>query len=392
MLAPTPYFSDRGCHVRIYEEAKALIAAGHEVCIVTYHLGRDMPGVKVIRTPEVPWYRKVDAGPSWHKLYLDLLLLVKAFGTARSFRPHLIHAHLHEGALIGYVLKHLLNLPLLFDYQGSLSGESLNHRFFHESSLMHRLFSRIERSINHGADGIITSSSEARRELVNTWGVAADGVAALPDGVDTGFFTPYSPREARRELGIPEHSPLVVYLGLFNYYQGLDLLLKVIVLIKSESPDIRFLLMGYPEEEYRIKAVEMKIEDVITFTGRVAYERAPLLLCAADIAVSPKLAHTEANGKLFNYMACGLPTVVFENGVNREILGDSGIYVEHGNPVLLAQSIVATLKDRRRVTEIGMEMRARAVALHSWDTRAARMESLYRGLLSGHGREKAVEG
>src|SRR5665647_3537086 len=90
MIAPTPYFADRGCHVRIYEEARALTKLGHEVCIVTYHLGRDMPGVRVVRTAVVPWYSKLEAGPSWHKPYLDLLLLWKAVTEARSFHPHLI--------------------------------------------------------------------------------------------------------------------------------------------------------------------------------------------------------------------------------------------------------------------------------------------------------------
>ena len=111
MIAPTPYFADRGCHVRIYEEARALTKRGHEVCIVTYHLGRDMPGVRVVRIPHVPWYNKLEAGPSWHKPYLDILLLWKSLAEVRSFRPHLIHAHLHEGALIGSVLKASVSFP-----------------------------------------------------------------------------------------------------------------------------------------------------------------------------------------------------------------------------------------------------------------------------------------
>src|SRR4051794_1135247 len=78
MVAPTPYFSDRGCHVRIYEEAKALQAQGHRLLIVTYHLGRDMDGIETLRIPTVPWYRKTSAGPSWHKPYLDVLLFFRA--------------------------------------------------------------------------------------------------------------------------------------------------------------------------------------------------------------------------------------------------------------------------------------------------------------------------
>jgi glycosyltransferase involved in cell wall biosynthesis len=176
----------------------------------------------------------------------------------------------------------------------------------------------------------------------------------------------------------------VVYLGLFNSYQGIDLLLEAIVKVKSESKGVHFLLMGFPEEEYRKKAADWGIDDVITFTGRVDYNRTPLLLSAGDIAVSPKLARTEANGKLFNYLACGLPTVVFESAVNREILGDVGIYAEYGNPDLLAHSIVELLKDDDRMIKLGREARTRAVELHSWSGRAVQLNSVYRGLIARH--------
>ena len=382
MIAPTPYFSDRGCHVRIYEEARALTKLGHEVCIVTYHLGRDMPGVKVVRTPHVPWYNKLEAGPSWHKPFLDVLLLWRSLAEARTFRPHLIHAHLHEGALIGSVLKGLLRIPLLFDYQGSLSGESLNHGFLREASLLMKLFKGLERFIDRRADLIITSSDKGRQELIHEWGIASGKVINLIDGVDTEIFRPYSRGEARRELGIPDDVKLVVYLGLFNRYQGVDLLLDAISLVKAEEPAVRFLLMGFPDKEYQRKAAEMGIDDIITFTGRVDYDRAPLFLSAGDLAVSPKLALTEANGKLFNYMACGLPTVVFDNHINREILGDDGIYVEHGNTSLMAEAILSTLHDSERMVLLSEKLRDRAIRIHSWSSRSGQLVAVYQTLLA----------
>lgn len=381
MLAPTPYFADRGCHVRIFEEAKALTKLGHEVCIVTYHLGRDMPGVKVVRIPRIPWYQKLEAGPSWHKPYLDLLLLLKSCSTARSFRPHIIHAHLHEGALLGYILKLTLRLPLLFDYQGSLSGESLNHGFFRKGSLLHRLFAIIERGIDLCADFIITSSAQGRHELISDWGVAPERISTLIDGVDDDVFKPCSRSEARRELGIAEDAQVVVYLGLFNHYQGVDMLLGAIRSVRNKIAGVHFLLMGFPDEDYRRRAVEMGVDDLITFTGRVPYDRAPFFLSAGDLAVSPKLARTEANGKLFNYMACGLPTVVFESEVNREILGDDGIYAEYGNASSLADCIVATLNDRVLMYELGQRARKTAAEVHSWDARARLLARIYQNLL-----------
>ena len=102
MLAPTPYFADRGCHVRIYEEARTLIEQGCDVRIVTYHIGRDMSGIPTERIFAVPFYKRLTAGPSWLKPFLDILLFIKALSVATSFRPHIIHAHLHEGAIRYY--------------------------------------------------------------------------------------------------------------------------------------------------------------------------------------------------------------------------------------------------------------------------------------------------
>lgn len=382
MLAPTPYFADRGCHVRIYEEARALTAVGHEVCIVTYHLGKDMPGVRVVRIPAIPWYKKLGAGPSWHKPYLDILLMLKAFATARTFRPDIIHAHLHEGALIGFFLKLVLRVPLLFDYQGSLSGESLNHGFLKDGSLLHRTFTGIEHAIDCCADAIITSSGEGQCELVRDFGVSPEKVITLIDGVDTEVFRPCSRMQARHELGIPEDAKVVVYLGLFSSYQGIDLLFDSIVSVKGRVPGVRFLLMGFPDQEYRSKASQMGIDDVISFTGRVPYDSAPLYLSAGDVAVSPKLARTEANGKLFNYMACGLPTVVFDSSINREILGDIGIYAEYGSASSLADCITGALEDYVSAADLGERSRQRAVEVHSWGARILKLAELYQGLLA----------
>ena len=43
VVAPTPFFSDRGTHIRILEEALALEKRGHHLTIATYHIGQDLP-------------------------------------------------------------------------------------------------------------------------------------------------------------------------------------------------------------------------------------------------------------------------------------------------------------------------------------------------------------
>ena len=50
-------------------------------------------------------------------------------GPVGSFRPDMIHAHLHEGMMIGKVVSVLFGVPLVADLQGSLTEEILDHQF-----------------------------------------------------------------------------------------------------------------------------------------------------------------------------------------------------------------------------------------------------------------------
>ncbi len=382
MIAPTPYFFDRGCHVRIYEEARTLISRGHKVRIVTYNLGRDLPPVPVDRTLKIPWYSKRDAGPSWHKLYIDLLLLCTTLKVAKNFRPDLIHAHLHEGAFIGWFVARFQSVPLLFDYQGSLGGELLNHGFFRSGTVIHKLFSYLEGWINRLADQIITSSTPGKGELIKEWKLQETRVISLPDGVDTTVFRHFSRAAARERLKLDEEVPVIIYLGLLNSYQGVDLLIHAARLMIQQGRNFHLVIMGFPEEEYRQLADDLNIASFVTFTGRVDYSDAPQLLAAADLAVSPKISETEANGKLLNYMACGLPVVAFDTPVNREIMGDDGIYAVFADVVDLARCLSNALSDREGLRQRGRQMRGRVIEQLSWDIRVLELESVYRKLLA----------
>ncbi|NJC89139.1 MAG: glycosyltransferase family 4 protein [Desulfuromonas sp.] len=382
MLAPTPYFSDRGCHVRIYEEAKALRQRGHQVEIVTYHLGRDHGGIPVTRTPWIPWYRKTSAGPSWHKPYLDVLLFFTALRRARYFRPDVIHAHLHEGAFVGIFLKPLVKAPLLFDCQGSLCGELLDHGFMRRGGFLHRVFACLERWIVCRADTIVTSATSTAEAIRKAFPEVNDRLFALPDAVDIDAFRPMAEEpNLREQLGIPNDKRVIVYLGAMTDYQGVGLLLEVLARLAAQHNDFHGLLMGYPEAEYVRQAEQLGLKGRVTFTGRIDYTEAPRYLSLGDIAVSPKLSASEANGKLLNYLACGLPCVVFDTPVNRELLEEVGVYAVFGDPVDFASRLAELLDDPAGLPERSRQARNHAVEHHSWEARIGVLEGVYAGLI-----------
>ncbi|HUT53222.1 MAG TPA: glycosyltransferase [bacterium] len=383
MLAPTPFFSDRGCHVRIYEEARYLESRGHDVVILTYPLGSDPDGLKVLRARAVSRYRRTEAGPAWGRLYLDALVLAKAWGVAREFRPDLIHAHLHEGALIGRILAARFKAPLLFDYQGSLTRESVDHGFIRERGIMARAFRAVEGWIDRGADRVVVSAGALAGPL------AARGIeaTAVPDGVDPARFAP-GPGEPglSRELGLPAQTPVALYLGVLSGYQGTDLILKAARLLRDQGERVHFLVMGYPEAQFKAEAERAGLADCVTFTGRVDYFEAARYLRLGTVALAPKLSRTEGNGKLLLYMACGLPVAAFDLPVNREIMGDAAEWVEAGPDRDecargLARAVARLLHDRERAAELAAAGRRRVEAEFSMEAAGRRLLAVYAELL-----------
>jgi glycosyltransferase involved in cell wall biosynthesis len=166
-----------------------------------------------------------------------------------------------------------------------------------------------------------------------------------------------------------------------SLYQGTDLLLDCIEILKSKGTKVHFLIMGFPCERYCNDAQARGISEMITFTGKVDYKDAPHMLSSADIAITPKLSLTEANGKIFNYMACGLPVVAFDTAINREILADTGVYASYGDANDLAQKIIDLLTDDKLRLHLSHQVRERAKNKHSWVSRGNLLSDTYRLML-----------
>ena len=88
----------------IYFLARLFGRRGHQVTIVTYYKGDDLPGLDIRRTAPLPWHADYEVGSSRHKIAFDLLLGLKTLQLLLRRRFDVIHAHLHEGALMGLVL------------------------------------------------------------------------------------------------------------------------------------------------------------------------------------------------------------------------------------------------------------------------------------------------
>jgi glycosyltransferase involved in cell wall biosynthesis len=384
VVAPTPFFSNRGTHIRILEEALALEKMGHEITIATYHIGEEIKD-KVETKIDVRrirrwlfWYKKIEAGPDWQKILLDLMLIRKVFSLARKNRPQIIHSHLHEGVLIGWIVKKLLfwrKMKLVSDLHGSLTNEMVSHNYL-KGGLLKNIFQWLERFINSLGDAIITSSDENTKEIMKY--LPGRKIETVLDGVNLDYFASLEKKDdLRKKYDLPQDKMIVTYTGALIGNKGMAYLLDAIKHVLEKRKDIYFLIAGYPGEKMKDFIQNNGFHDFIRLVSPLTYFELPNLLKASDVGIDPKDSGTrQASGKILQYMGAGLPVICFRRPNNHRYLGNLGSYVENIAHVDLAEKIIEVADNIHEHARIGDEIKKLSEQF-SWMCAAEKINLIY---------------
>ncbi|MCI5126398.1 MAG: glycosyltransferase [Candidatus Electrothrix sp. AR5] len=347
-IAPTPFFADRGCHIRIRNEVEALRPYPYRLIVCTYHHGNDVEGMDIRRIPAIPGYTKLDAGYSPFRFLADFLLFFLVLKTAWQERPTLLHCHLHEGALIGWAVKLCLfwrKMRVLMDMQGSLSGELAAYKAFGSLSFLLAIFRTIEGVICRMPDFFICSSQQSCQVLKKEFKISTEKILLLQDVVPDVFFEGALQQVVQKNRFqdlIPHDKQVILYTGSLLPGKGVQHIFQAMELLCAEREDLFFVLVGYPWEDAEQYVRQHQLEEFCLLPGQVPYCDLSDWLALGDLALEPKEADSgEASGKLLHYMAAGLPVVCFDTENNRTMLGDAGYYA----PSCDGKGVAVRLKD-----------------------------------------------
>jgi glycosyltransferase involved in cell wall biosynthesis len=239
-------------------------------------------------------------------------------------------------------------------------------------------------------DRILAPSRELAT-LSAVFGLAAEQVRYIPNGVDTEVFAPDGVLESGLAERLRGGHPVVLATRRLEHKNGVDLLVRAFADIARRWPDCRLVIAGDGPERARLSALscDSGVADRIHMLGSVPRGVLRGLYARATVCVLPSRMEATSLAGL-EAMACGRPLVGTRVGGIPEIIADgvTGMLVDPESPGALAEAITRVLGNREVSGRMGEAARARAMKEFSWQAVCKMVSSVYDEVI----REKAGRG
>jgi glycosyltransferase involved in cell wall biosynthesis len=373
MIAACPMPARRGTPLRIERLSEALIARGHHVELITYHVSDDAQEldfpVHRIFSKRVYW--RMPAGPNLRKLALyDPALALKVWRVLGVSRFDVIHAHHLEGLLVALPSRARYGVPIVYDAHTMLSSELPSYG----PSLAKRVVSTVGRWFDgvlpSAADHVASVTTDIRDRLTDRHHLAPDRVSVVTNGVETQTF---------RVDAVPAADGItrLIYTGTLAPYQDVDLLLEAFAVAYRSRPDLRLCMaVSSPFAPYEALANKLGIRAAIELIPD-SFEDLPRQLAEASFTVLPRMHCDGIPQKLLNYMAAGKGIVCSAGSAKLLEAEKTGIVVPNGDVNAFAAAIVRLAMDPGLRERLGTAAREYVERNYSWDQAAERLERIY---------------
>jgi glycosyltransferase involved in cell wall biosynthesis len=384
MIAPEPFFEPRGTPFSEFHRIRALTDLGHQVDLVTYPFGQDvtMAGLRVFRCMRPLFLSRVRIGPSLAKLILDPLLALTACRRAMAQRYDAVHSH-EEGGLIGVALAAWLRVPHLYDMHSSLPQQLTNFAFT-QSTVIRRAFLAFERLMIHRSRVVIVICPTLEDTVRGVDPEAQVVLIENAPGSSEHAATPAEAAAIRAAHNLDPSTPVVLYTGTFEAYQGLDLLFEAMAIVTVRRPDARLLLAGGQPVQIARAAAEARaagVEAVTVFAGERPSADIPAYLAASDVLVSPRSRGTNTPLKIYQYLRSGKPIVATRLLTHTQVLSDDTAILTGATPAEFAAGLLAALDDPARAATVGRMARELADTKYTYDAYLEKTRRAYQALV-----------
>jgi glycogen(starch) synthase len=366
----------------VHALATSLVAAGHEVTVVTRHApGAPMEeyaeGVRVVRAPEDP--------PTFPLNTENLLAWTMAFNhtltraalrAADSADYDVIHAHDWLVTHTAVTLKEHLDLPLVATIHATEAGR-------HQGWLpeaMNKCIHSVEYWLAHEACRVIVCSEYMRWEISRLLDTPTNRTDVVPNGVNMSVWQAPTRAVLAARSRFAGEGPLVGYAGRLVYEKGVQDLLAAVPALRAANPGVRVVIAG--DGPYKGELLEQirrqRLHRAVSFTGFLSSGELPALMAATDALVVPSIYEPFGMVALEGASA-GAPLAVATTGGLAEIVqsGETGVTFPAKTPDALAASVGALLNDEPFARRVARRAKAMVAERYGWQRIAASTADVY---------------
>lgn len=348
MISPQPFFEPRGTPISVYQRLEALSALGHEIDLVTYHVGKDVkiPNVKIHRVRTVKMIQHVRIGPSRAKILLDVLVFFKAIQLLLRKRYDVIHSH-EEASFFSMVLAWIFRTRHLYDMHSVLSRQLSNFNFGNNPTFI-KIFSILETMVLKSCDAVITVGPDLER-YVKTIGTNIR-VVMIENIALQAYQTSVQQDDVEQlkyELDLGGRLP-IVYTGTYERYQGLNLALDSVEAVAKQHPNVIFIFVGAKNQQARAWteiARAKNLQDHVLFLNVVSPVESMVYLAYAALLISPRLDGTTTPLKIYSYLHANKPIVATNITAHTQVLSSETAMLVEPNKEAFAEGILRVLRD-----------------------------------------------
>ena len=381
MIAPHPFLTNRGSPLNVYKKAKTLSELGHNLILLTYPEGVNIPDLKIIRVPFIPFLRNIPIGPSIHKFLYDILLLLYGLIIILRNRFDVIHAHEIDGAIIGSLLKNICIMilkykPLLYYDMHSLFFEQMQIRGY-KNIFIKSLSKYIEKYAYYNSDKLLIISPFFKTRLSefnqNHKSIFIPDVPALKEEkINQKLF-----KKLKNKI---KADKIFFYMGTLEYYQGLNLLIHAFKIVEKKYNNVVLLIVGGSKKDSEnlkkyIKKINLKR---VYIYNQQPLEMMPVYLKFSDIVISPRLYGTNIPYKIYPYIRMGKPLIATNIPAHNIILEDSkNALMCEVNSIDMAKKMLLLMEDHSLEDRIAKGARELFIRLFTFESYKNKLKNLY---------------
>lgn len=301
-------FSSNGYAVRSHGVAAGLVQAGCSViaasrpglpwdqsgfAIGDFANNHVIDGVHYVHT-YAPSERKQ---PSNVYLQQSVPVLLEAM---RVFKPSVVMAASNwRNALPAAVAARQLGLPFFYEVRGFWELSRAAREPGWEKSIDFAREVTHETAIAQAAQQVFTLNRFMRNELIRR-GVARERIHIVPNGF-TGWEVPTTVSISKASLRLHDQY-LLGYIGSFNVYEGLEILIEALALLRQQGVNVALLLVGSSQprglgtgigscekiQAYSALAQKLDVAEFVRLPGRIKPEQVAAYYELLDVVVIPR--------------------------------------------------------------------------------------------------------